>query len=86
METEQDRMIHLVKHTINLRTGDVGVMILQGGSTENPIPVFANYKRAKRQTRSYVLCIPCLERYVCLFRSSCASSDDELCTPPKYSR
>ena len=48
METEQDRMIHLVKHTINLRTGDVGVMILQGGFTENPIPVFANYKRAKK--------------------------------------
>ena len=36
-------MINLEKHTINLGTGDVGVQILQGGSAEKPIPVFAFY-------------------------------------------
>ena len=66
METEQDRMIHLVKHTINLRTGDVGVMILQGGSTEYPIPVFANYKRAKK-TNALLCALYSMFGKICLF-------------------
>ena len=44
-------MINLAKHTINLGTGDVGVSILQGGSTENPIPVFAFYNQGKEDER-----------------------------------
>ena len=37
------QMINLERHTINLGTGDVGVQILQGGTTEKPVPVFAFY-------------------------------------------
>ncbi len=44
-------MINLAKHTINLGTGDVGVTILQGGSAENPIPVFAFYNKSKEDER-----------------------------------
>ena len=44
-------MINLAKHTINLGTGDVGVSILQGGSTENPCPVFAFYNQGNQAER-----------------------------------
>lgn len=44
-------MINLAKHTINLGTGDVGVSILQGGSVEKPIPVFAFYNRDNEDER-----------------------------------
>ena len=36
-------MINLERHTIQLGGGDVGVKILQGGSIEKPVPVFAFY-------------------------------------------
>ena len=44
-------MINLEKHTINLGTGDVGVQILQGGSIENPVPVFAFYNLSNEEQR-----------------------------------
>ena len=44
-------MINLEKHTINLGTGDVGVQILQGGSTEKPIPVFSFYNLSNEEQR-----------------------------------
>ncbi|MBQ6611089.1 MAG: hypothetical protein IJH70_11700 [Oscillospiraceae bacterium] len=44
-------MINLSKHTINLGTGDVGVHILQGGTTEKPIPVFAFYNLSNEEER-----------------------------------
>ena len=44
-------MINLERHTINLGTGDVGVQILQGGSTEKPIPVFSFYNLSKKDER-----------------------------------
>ena len=44
-------MINLEKHTINLGTGDVGVHILQGGSVEKPVPVFAFYNLSDEEQR-----------------------------------
>lgn len=44
-------MINLKKHTINLGTGDVGVHILQGGTVEKPIPVFAFYNLSNEDER-----------------------------------
>ena len=44
-------MINLSKHTINLGTGDVGVHVLQGGTVENPIPVFAFYNLSNEEER-----------------------------------
>ena len=44
-------MINLAKHTINLGTGDVGVSIVQGGSVEKPVPVFAFYNRDNEKER-----------------------------------
>ena len=44
-------MIYLEKHTINLGTGDVGVQILQGGSVEKPVPVFAFYNLSDEEQR-----------------------------------
>ena len=44
-------MINLAKHTINLGTGDVGVSIVQGGSVEKPMPVFAFYNRDNENER-----------------------------------
>ena len=45
-------MINLAKHTINLGTGDVGVSIVQGGSVEKPVPVFAFYNRDNENERN----------------------------------
>lgn len=45
------KMINLEKHTINLGTGDVGVQILQGGSVEKPVPVFAFYNLSDEDQR-----------------------------------
>ena len=42
-------MINLSKHTINLGTGDVGVHVLQGGTLEKPIPVFAFYNLSNEE-------------------------------------
>ena len=42
-------MINLSKHTINLGTGDVGVHVLQGGTVEKPIPVFAFYNLSNEE-------------------------------------
>lgn len=44
-------MVNLEKHTINLGTGDVGVQILQGGSVEKPVPVFAFYNLSDEDQR-----------------------------------
>ncbi|MCR5088019.1 MAG: hypothetical protein K6C08_00725 [Oscillospiraceae bacterium] len=44
-------MINLNRHTINLGTGDVGIQILQGGSVEKPVPVFAFYNLADEKER-----------------------------------
>ena len=44
-------MINLSKHTINLGTGDVGVHVLQGGTVEKPIPVFAFYNLSNAEER-----------------------------------
>ncbi len=44
-------MINLEKHTINLGTGDVGVSIVQAGSVEKPVPVFAFYNRDNEKER-----------------------------------
>ena len=44
-------MINLKKHTINLGTGDVGVHVLQGGTVEKPIPVFAFYNLSNEEER-----------------------------------
>ena len=35
----------------NLGTGDVGVQILQGGSVEKPVPVFAFYNHSNEEQR-----------------------------------
>ena len=35
----------------NLGTGDVGVQILQGGSVEKPVPVFAFYNLSNEEQR-----------------------------------
>lgn len=44
-------MINLSKHTINLGTGDVGVHVLQGGTLEKPIPVFAFYNLSTQNNK-----------------------------------
>ena len=44
-------MINLDRHTINLGTGDVGVQILQGGTSEKPIPVFSFYNLLNEEQR-----------------------------------
>ncbi len=44
-------MINLERHTVNLGTGDVGLQILQGGTTEKPIPVLSFYNMSNEEQR-----------------------------------